>query len=218
MKTLRPLLASCFFLILPFASAADPAAPRRVSLIFDDGPVPGQTEKFLALLARENVRVNFAYVGKNAAAHPELARAAAAAGHELVNHSYTHPHLKQLDDEAIRREAADTSAAIAEATGRAPRWFWAPFLEWDDRVASAVRAAGLEHFPREKMHFVSTDDWNPATNAARIRRLATTDIRDKTIILCHEWREETLAELPAILAELKRQGCTFVTFSELAAL
>jgi peptidoglycan/xylan/chitin deacetylase (PgdA/CDA1 family) len=186
--------------------SADTSTPRRVALVFDDGPVVAQTEKMLAVLAQANVHVTFSYIGKNVIDHPELARAAAQAGHEIANHSYTHPHLKTLSDDAIRQELRTASTAIEQATGRAPAWFWAPFLESDDRITTQTRAAGLSHFPYQQFHFISTDDWN----------VATTDIRDKTVILFHEWRPETLAELPAIIRELKTQHAVFLTFSEMA--
>jgi len=199
------------------SSAAEKSSPLRVALVFDDGPVPAQTEKMLALLAQEKVHVSFSYKGESVDAYPGLALAALKAGHEIQNHSYTHPHLKTLDDAAILQEVTKTSAAIERATGKPPAWFWAPFLEYDDRVAAQVRKAGLTHFPYTQYHFISSDDWNvQATNAEAIRKNATTDIRDKTVILFHEWRPETLAELPAIFAELRRQGCVFLTFSELA--
>lgn len=215
---LLPLFAlfGCF---AGLCAAADAKRPLRVAFVFDDGPVPGQTEKYLELFAREHVHVTFSYVGRAVAAHPELARAAVAAGHDVNNHSFTHPHLKTLDDAAVVREARDTSDAIRQAIGRPASWFWAPFLEWDDRLAGLVRqSTGLEHFPYQSYHFLSTDDWNTSTDAATILRRATSDIQEKTVILCHEWRPETLAQFPAIIAELRRQGCEFVTFSELAQL
>jgi len=71
-----------------------PQIPSRlVALVFDDGPVPGMTEKHLALLDSLDVRATFACIGENAATHPHLASEAARAGHELVNHSYDHPHF-----------------------------------------------------------------------------------------------------------------------------
>jgi peptidoglycan/xylan/chitin deacetylase (PgdA/CDA1 family) len=200
------------------ASAADGSTPLRVAMIFDDGPSVEQSTKMQAVLAREAIHVTFANVGKNVRAQPQLSRAATLAGHELVNHSYTHAHLLTLDDAAIQKEIRDTNAAIQEATGKTPAWFWAPYLEHDERVDQAVRKAGLEHFPLKQVHFISTDDWNRETDGATIRRQATTGLQDKTVILCHEWRDATLAELPAIIAELKRQGCVFLTFSEMAAI
>jgi peptidoglycan/xylan/chitin deacetylase (PgdA/CDA1 family) len=60
-------------------------------------------------------------------------------------------------------------------------------------------------------------DYDRSVPAAEILRRATTDVRDGTVILFHEWRTETREQLPAILAELRRQHCVFLTFSELDA-
>ena len=220
LKSLLPLCAAIVLMMVPVVlSSAEPTTPLRVAMVFDDGPVLEQTTKMLAVLAAAKVHVTFSYVGKNVIAHPELVRAAHQAGHELANHSYTHPHLKTLDDAAVHKELADTSGALKQVTGQAPTWFWAPFLESDDRIEAQARLNQMSHFPYRQFHFISTDDWNvDATDAAAIRRRATTDIRDKTVILCHEWRAETLAELPAIIDSLKAQGGVCLTFSEMAKL
>lgn len=197
--------------------AADTTGRKRVALVIDDGPIPAHNAAFLELLAREHMHVTFSHVGQNVVAHPELARNVVAAGHEIANHSYTHPHLKTLTDAAIEKEVADTSAAIEQATGKAPKWFWAPFLEHDERVDATVRrATGLEHFPFTKYHFIGSLDWEASTTGEKFRELCTTGIVDGTVILMHEWPEVTLENLPAVIAELKKQGVTFVTFSELA--
>ena len=210
------------FLTLPLLGAiglaAEKSAPKRVAFIFDDGPTPEQNARLLRVLKDAGARVTFAHVGRAVEAHPELARAAHEAGHEINNHSYSHPHLRELDEAAVRHELVRTAEAVQRATGVKPAWFWAPFLETNDTIDAIAReATGVEHFPFKKFHFISTEDWNQATSADEIERAATTDVRDGTIVLCHEWRAETVDRLPAILAELKRQGCTFVTFSELLA-
>lgn len=212
---MKSLVSSLLLLALAVSS---PAA-MRVALIFDDGPDVKQNARLLQTLAAEKVKVTFAYVGKNVEAHPELARAADAAGHDFCNHSYTHPHLRELDDAKVKGELGRTSAAIEQAIGRKPSFFWAPFLETDERVARlTAEATGLKHFPLPRAHLVSSDDWNTAkTDAAGIYRNATTGVQDLTVILFHEWRAETTDQLPAILRELRRQGCEFLTFTELAA-
>jgi peptidoglycan/xylan/chitin deacetylase (PgdA/CDA1 family) len=203
--------------VLPLG-AADQPVRKRVAFVIDDGPVPEHNAAMLALLARAQVHVTFSHLGKNVAAHPEMAKAVVAAGHEIANHSYTHPHLKPLADAAIEREVTDTQVAIKRATGRAPQWFWAPFLEHDDRVDAAVRrASGLEHFPNTRYHFIGSLDWETTTTAEKFHELTTTGIVDGTVILLHEWPKVTRENLPAVIAELKRQGVQFVTFSELAA-
>jgi peptidoglycan-N-acetylglucosamine deacetylase len=199
------------------ALAADTAGRKRVAIVIDDGPVPAHNAAFLELFAREHVHVTFSHVGKNVVEHPDLAKNVAAAGQEIANHSYTHPHLNQMSAEAVEKEVADTSAAVKQATGKAPAWFWAPYLEHDEQVDVAVRkATGLEHFPYMKYHFISTSDWEASTTAEQFRERATTGIVDGTVILMHEWPEVTLANLPWVITELKKQGVEFVTFSELA--
>lgn len=207
-----------FLAVVLTLGAAESPARKRMAIVIDDGPVPAHNAKLLELLAREHVRVTFSHVGKNVVAYPELTHNTAKAGHEIANHSFTHPHLKPMADADIEREVADTSAAIKKATGRAPQWFWAPFLEHDDRIDAAVRrATGLEHFPFTKYHFIGSLDWEAGTTAEKFRELCTTGIVDGTVILMHEWPEVTLANLPAVIAELRKQGVEFVTFSELAA-
>lgn len=195
------------------AHAADSGTAKRVALVFDDGPRPADAEPLLALLARENVRVTFSLVGDRVKENPATAKAVAAAGHEIANHSQTHAHPRDLDDAALNREVAGAQEQIRTAVGVAPRWYWPPFVETDDRLRAAVARAQLAVYtPR---HLVITMDYDRAVSAAEILRRATAEVRDGTVILFHEWRAETREQLPAILAELRRQHCVFLTFSEL---
>lgn len=213
---LRPLAALlCISFLASVTWAEQASAPRRVALVFDDGPIPGKTESFLELFAKEHVHVTFSHIGQKVADQPALARSVVDAGHEVINHSNTHPHFTDLDDQAIQAEVRIAQDRITGAIGRPARWFWLPYGGWDKRIESAVRAAGLEHYPVMRFPFVSTDDWDPKTDAATIGKRATTDIRDKTVILFHEFPDNTLTQLPDIIATLKKQGVQFMTFSEL---
>ncbi len=219
MKKFVALLFSVFAALAAtlVLDAADAPARKRVAIVMDDGPVPEHNAAYLALFARKGVKITFSHVGKNVVAHPELTKASAAAGHEIADHSYTHSHMKQMSDEAIIKEIADTQAAVKAATGKAPVWFWAPFLEHDERVDAAVRkAAGIEHFPFTKYHFIGSLDWEAGTTAEKYRELTTTGIVDGTVILVHEWPKVTFENLEWVITELKRQNVEFVTFSELA--
>lgn len=212
------LVTAAVSLAMPPESKPQTQTPKRVAFVFDDGPTVEQLNAFIELFAREKVHVSFSFVGQNVDAHPELARAAFEHGHDLNNHSYTHPHLTKLTDAEILAEIEKTNVAIQKATGKPPAWFWAPFLESDERVAAQLAKTKLVAFPHLTYHFISTDDWDPAHSTAdTIRERATTGIVDGTVILCHEWRAETLQQMPAIIRELRRQGCTLVTFTEMAA-
>ncbi|MBI2511051.1 MAG: endo-1,4-beta-xylanase [Opitutae bacterium] len=197
------------------SSIATAAPAKRVALVFDDGPRPEDATPLLALLAREKISVTFALVGERVREHPELARAIAAAGHEIANHSQTHAHPRDLSDAALAAEVGDSQALILRAAGVAPRWYWPPFLEEDSRLPALTTRVGLGIY--RPPHVVVSKDYDRAVDAAEIRRLATTDVGDGSVILFHEWRAETREQLPEILAELRRQGCEFLTFSGLRA-
>jgi peptidoglycan/xylan/chitin deacetylase (PgdA/CDA1 family) len=192
-------------------AAAEPA--KRVALVFDDGPRPADAEPLLASLAQEHVHVTFSLVGDNVDKNAATAKAIATAGHEIANHSQTHAHPRDLDDAALDHEVADAQRKITAAVGAAPKWYWPPFIEVDDRVRAAVAHAGLTLYTPRRL--VASMDYDTKVPAAEILRLATTGIDDGTVILFHEWRAETRQQLPAILAELRRQGCVFLTFSGL---
>jgi peptidoglycan/xylan/chitin deacetylase (PgdA/CDA1 family) len=210
---LRPLFVLMALFSLGFMSA-QAASPKRVALIFDDGPRPADAEALLALVARERIHITFALVGDRVNENPATAKLIVAAGHEVVNHSQTHAHPRDLTEAALQHEVTGAQEKITAAAGVAPKWYWPPFLEVDDRVRAAAARAGLTVFtPR---HLVVSMDWDKSVPATEIYRLATTDVRDGSVILCHEWRAETREQLPAILAELRRQGCEFFTFSGLA--
>ena len=86
-------------------------------------------------------------------------------------------------------------------------------IETDDRVKAMVTKAKIEIYTPH--HLVVSEDYNTAVGADEIRSKATSNVKDGTVILFHEWRKETLEQMPAILKELRRQGCVFDTFSEL---
>src|SRR5919201_1085733 len=83
-----------------------PAARRAAALTFDDGPSPANTPRVLDLLARERARATFFVVGECVEGREEILRRAVAEGHELANHTYSHPHtIVLMHDGGDRRPA-----------------------------------------------------------------------------------------------------------------
>src|ERR1700730_18864357 len=89
-------------------------APKEVVLTFDDGPWPGSTERILDGLRQECVRAAFFLIGRNALAHPALARRELAEGHTVAYHSFSHP---MLDPMPIAAAQADIDRGIAAVNG-----------------------------------------------------------------------------------------------------
>ena len=200
--------------LMPQPSKAVETNVMHVALVFDDGPFAEHAPKLLELFAREKVKVTFSLVASRVETNVAVAKAILAAGHEVANHSYLHRHAKDLDEAALEQEIVGAQQIIAEKTGFTPKWYWPPFLESDDRISSMATKAGIEVYSLKQV--VVSQDYDRSVSAAEIKRKATANVRDGSVILFHEWREETLEQLPAILAELRKQGCHFLTFRELA--
>src|SRR5438132_11148678 len=88
-----------------------------IALTFDDGPNATLTPKLLDLLAARHLKATFFVVGQNAADHPEILKRAVSEGHEIANHSWSHPNLGKMSDDTVRRELQKTDDAIAAAIG-----------------------------------------------------------------------------------------------------
>ena len=196
-------------------TVADDSKLVHVGLMFDDGPFPEHAPKLVALFAREGVHVTFGSVATNVELHPATAKAVLAAGHEIANHSHSHRHPKDLDDAALEHEIVGAQKVIVATTGYAPKWYWPPYLETDERHRATAAKAQIEVYSPK--HLVVSEDYDRTVSAEEIQRKTTSNVADGSVILFHEWREETFERMPAIIAELRRQRCVFLTFSELAA-
>src|ERR1041385_117824 len=91
--------------------------PRQMALTFDDGPNDPHTMHLLDMLAKHNARATFFLIGKYVRQRPEVARAILAAGHEIGNHTDSHPNLVLVSAKRLRQELADCGKALEDALG-----------------------------------------------------------------------------------------------------
>ncbi|MEU0791978.1 polysaccharide deacetylase family protein [Amycolatopsis sp. NPDC005961] len=169
-----------------------------VALTFDDGPYPATTPALLAALG--GVRATFFLWGEHAAAHPDLVRAIAAAGHTIGNHTWTHPHLTGLAAEARDQEIRRTQDLLVTLTGLRPALFRPPYGDTDD----AVRTTAAEHELTEVLWTVDTRDWAGAP--ADEVEAAASRAEPGGVVLMHEGRPATVEAVPRILAALAARG------------
>ena len=126
--------------------------PKVVALTIDDGPSPTYTPQILRLLQSYGITATFSMIGRNVAAYPSLAREVSAAGHIIVNHTWSHANLPLLAPVAQADQMTRASAVIQQATGQKPAMFRAPYGAWSPDVLAAVpgtgaHAAGLVRRP-----------------------------------------------------------------------
>lgn len=192
---------------------------KRVALTFDDGPDPEVTPRILDALAKYDARATFFVIGRSVEAHPELARAIVAAGHELANHSWRHSRLQNffaVDEQ--EREIERGEAAIAACTGdRTPPLYRPPL---GTKSPPLARAATRKRLTLVTWSLHSHD--TRIADADQIARRVLRKLRPGDIVLMHDGhdlpgrhRPATALAVPQILRGLREKGLRSVTVSEL---
>jgi peptidoglycan/xylan/chitin deacetylase (PgdA/CDA1 family) len=189
---------------------------RALALTFDDGP-SGSTPALLDILAQHNVPATFFMCGKNVRRLPSVARRVAAAGHEIGNHTDSHPRLDFHMPEFIYREIALAQETIHQTTGAIPTLFRAPY---------GVRWFGLRRAQR-RLHLtgvmwtVIARDWKlPSPD---ISRLVVSGAVNGAILCFHDGRtlerapdvRATLEAVKSVIPTLKERGFHFETVSQI---
>ena len=203
--------------------------PYKLALTFDDGPDPDWTPKILDVLKEKGVHASFFVLGEMAEANPDLLKRILAEGHDVGNHTFTHPNLGEMPDALVTLEINATQRLVEGLTGRSMRLFRAPYF------GDAEPTTGDEIVPIEiaqsmgyssvGLH-VDPDDWQrpPADEIVnRVLAQATDpnpDIRGHVILLHDSGgdRSQTLAALPKIIDTMRAHGYEFIPVSELAGL
>ncbi|WP_031424316.1 LysM peptidoglycan-binding domain-containing protein [Exiguobacterium sp. NG55] len=189
---------------------------KVVALTFDDGADGANTNKILDILAKNNVKATFFLTGSGANNHPQYIKNIAAKGHQLGNHSYTHPDFTKLTATQMKSELDRTEALIKSLTGKTTKpIFRAPFGAVNSTVLSGVGAAGYGYTIQWN---IDTVDWKGLT-ASQINTKVQTNIKPGSIVLMHTGAGApgTPLALPTMISQLKAKGYKFVTVSQLLA-
>ena len=156
---------------------------REVWLTIDDGPDPQDTPEILDVLARFGARASFFAIGHKVWRYPEASRAVVAAGHELHNHTWSHPadSFWAASPACARREITGANHAIRQVTGQTPRFFRAPAGLANPFVHAAAARAGLRLAGWSARGYDGVQHEPEAVVSRIVRRL-----RPGAIILLHE--------------------------------
>jgi len=186
-----------------------PCHGTNIALTIDDGPDSTYTPLILALLDRYNISATFCMIGASAAANPALVARVAGAGHQIANHTYTHPlNLPRLTAGQIRDQIARTSDTLATLTaGVRPSLFRAPGGMWSPTVLATCKAAGM----RPLDWSVDPRDWSQP-GVPHITQVILANTRPGVILLNHDGggnRQQIVDALSTALPRLLDAGYTF---------
>jgi peptidoglycan/xylan/chitin deacetylase (PgdA/CDA1 family) len=183
-------------------------------MTFDDGPHPQHTPRLLDMLKQRGIKATFFVVGQNAAQYPEILKRISAEGHELANHSYTHPILNPLGEGGIREQLEKTHQAVQGATGVSMKLLRPPY----GALTENMRRWTFQTFGyRTILWDVDPLDWK-VRDSNRVQSEILGHARAGSIVLAHDIHKTTVDAMPATLDGLATKGFKFLTVSELIAM
>lgn len=182
-----------------------------VGMTFDDGPHPTLTPALLNLLRARRLRATFYLIGNRVVRWPDIVRRIADEGHEIGNHSWSHPDLSRRSDASVLAEIDRTTNAIFEVTGRPPVTFRPPYGAFTRRQRQMLYDA--RRLPTI-LWSVDPQDWRrPGAQAVASRILKGS--RPGAIILSHDIQRGTVQAMPQTFDGLTGRGLKFATVSQL---
>ena len=155
------------------------------------------------------MKATFFLRAKGVESNPNLARAMVEGGHDVANHSYSHPVVTSLTPEELQQDVVKAHQVITEAIQQQPvMLFRPPTCVVDDERAKALAAAG---YPAIAMYDVTTLDWDISNSADDIVNGVMTKTQKGSVILLHMLDDiHTIEALPRVIEGLKNKGYTFV--------
>ena len=184
---------------------------KQVAISFDAAWGNDDTEQLISILKEYEVPATFFVVGSWVDKYPESVKQLSDAGHQVQNHSNTHPYMTQLSTEQMKNELESCNQKIEAITGACPTLFRPPYGDYDNAVIDAVADM--------KMYTIQWDvdslDWKDNATPQNICERVTKKVKNGSIVLFHNDADHTPAALPTILKCLKDDGYEFVFISDL---
>lgn len=183
---------------------------KVVSISFDASWGADKTIPILDILDQYNVKTTFFLVGGWVDKYPDMLKEIVARGHEIGNHSDTHAHMNQLNEQSIRKELQDMSAKVEALTGIRPSLFRPPYGEYNDKVISVARAEGYEAVQWS----IDSLDWKDRGTQDIIKQ-CTHRVDNGDIVLFHNDSKDIVNALPTVIQHYQSLGYSIIPVSEI---
>ena len=185
-----------------------------VAMTFDDGPHAQNTPRLLDMLKQRNIKATFFVVGECAQEYPAIMKRIVAEGHEIANHSWSHPQLSKMGEGSVTEQLQKTHDAILNTTGVAPKLMRPPYGAF---TANQRAWANAKWGYKTILWDVDPLDWK-VRNAEHVKSEILRHTVPGSIILSHDIHKSTVDAMPDTLDGLIGRGFKFVTVSELVAM
>ncbi len=188
----------------------DTEEKKLVSISFDAAWGNEDTQQLIDILEKHKVKATFFVVGEWVDKFPESVKALSDAGHEVMNHSDSHPHMTQIPKEKMKEEVEKCNEKIKKITGKTPTLFRAPYGDYNNDVVQTVRDCGCYTIQWD----VDSLDWKELS-AQEIHKRVVEKVKPGSIVLFHNAALHTPDALTGIIQKLQGDGYQFVPISEI---
>ena len=183
---------------------------KQVSISFDAAWGDEQTHTLLDILEEHNVKSTFFLVGDWVDKYPDDVKDMYDAGHDIGNHSDTHPHMTEMSTEEQKNQIKACNEKIKEITGKEPKLFRAPYGDYNNTVVQSVKSLDMYCVQWD----IDSLDWKDPSPSEMVDRIVP-NLQNGSIILMHNGAKNTPDALPMIIEAVREAGYEFVPLSKL---
>ncbi len=195
---------------------------KKIALTFDDGPSAKYTPQILGILRDTHTPASFFVLGRNVLKNPDLVKQEIAEGHDIGNHTYSHPNIAEISNTKLAMELTSTKRLLESTTGRSTLLFRAPhgIDSTPTTLAEVKRNAEITQLGYYTVGMsIDPRDWErPGTDKIVQSVLNQVHQGNGNVILLHDGgnnRQQTVNALPHIIAQLRQEGYQFTSISEI---
>ena len=184
---------------------------KQIAISFDAAWGNDDTQQLIDILNEYNVPATFFVVGAWVDKYPESVKALSDAGHQIQNHSNTHPYMSKLSKEQMKNEIESCNQKIEAITGKCPTLLRPPYGDYSNSLIEVMQNLNMFTIQWD----VDSLDWKDNATPESICQRVTSKVKNGSIVLFHNDADHTPEALPTILKTLKDEGYEFVFIEDL---
>ena len=190
-----------------------PTTSKTAYLTFDDGPNPTLTERIIEIMHRYDAQGTFFLLGSKAEKHPSLVRDLLDGGHQIGNHTFSHPDAWLVSSSSVIDELEHTTLVLEDQSGRPVDWMRPPY----GRFTRGMRRWCRDRRQRLTMWDLAPGDYLPVITQVDVERHVVEHIRPGSIVVLHDnprCAAGTPAALESVLQRLRSDGWDFAALPQ----
>lgn len=196
--------------LLPIYCVED-KGDKTIALSFDAAWGNEDTEELISILGKYKIKATFFVVGSWVDKYPQSVKQLSDAGHEVHNHSNSHPHMPQLSVADMTEELNACNEKISAITGKKPILFRAPYGDYNNTMLETVTKNGMYTIQWD----IDSRDWKENYTTDMIVRGVCDNVKSGSIVLFHNAAKNTPKALPIIIEKLIAEGYRFELISNM---